>query len=310
MGRSDSMKRFDIHETAASDLTPDIEREQRSNRLFSWDSPVQYFDQVAATYASVDNQHTTGGRARRVRRARVMELFDMPGGRVLDVACGPGVLVEQMLNEGCEFWGVDASQRMIEECNKHFSDRRRTHFAVSDATSLPFDDGFFDAVTCLGIIDRIEDYELAVREMARVLRENGTFIIAVGNLLSPGAFWRNYIYSPAVALLRPVFYAIVRKPRKPAMSPVARLQRASAYRKLAVAAGCLPTDVVYFNFDLIPSPLNEWFPGISVAVAEKAEELRFGPLRWLGQGFLLKAKKLSNQQSAMSIHDAEVQPHG
>jgi SAM-dependent methyltransferase len=231
-----------------------------------------------------------------------MELFDKPGGRILDVACGPGVLVEQMLSRGCEFWGVDGSQRMIGQCYKNFPGRDGTHFAVSNATSLPFEDGFFDAVTCLGVIDRIQNYALAMQEMARVLKEDGTLIVAVGNLLSPGALWRNYFYSPLVALLRPMYYGLLRKPRKPAMSPVARLQLASTYRKVAVASGCVATDVVYFNFDLLPSPLNEWFPNLAVSTAEKAERLRFGCLKWLGQGFLLKAKKIPRREVAKASH--------
>jgi SAM-dependent methyltransferase len=184
---------------------------------------------------------------------------------------------------------------MIEQCNKTFPDGHRTHFAVSDVTGLPFPDGFFDAVTCLRIIDRITNYPSPMREMARVLKENGTLIVAVGNLLSPGAFWRSYIYNPFIALLRPFYYGLLRKPRKPAMSPVARLPCAGTYRKLAALSGCVASNVVYFNFDLLPSPLNEWFPSLAVSLADKAEELRFGKLKWLGQGFLLKATNLPQE---------------
>ncbi len=265
-------------------------RHERS--LFSLDSPIRYFDQIADVYALADLQNTTGGRARRVRRARVMELFDKPGGRVLDVGCGPGVLVSSMLSRGCEFWGLDGSPRMIEQCNQDFGGRDRTHFVVGNATALPFEDGFFDAVTCLGVIDRIEEYALAVREMARVLKQDGTLIIAVGNLLSPAAFWRNYIYSPLVALVRPFYYGLLKKPRKPTLSPIANLQRASTYQKLVEARGCAATDIVYFNFDLLPAPLDEMYPDFAVSVADKAEGLRFGSLKWLGQAFLLKSKKL------------------
>src|SRR5207253_1134943 len=115
---------------------------------------------------------TTGGRARRVRRARVMELFDKPGGRILDVACGPGVLVSSMLDQGCQFWGVDGSRRMIEECHKNFAGCDQAHFTVGTATALPFPDKFFDAVTCLGVIDRVAKYPVALREMIRVLKED------------------------------------------------------------------------------------------------------------------------------------------
>ena len=266
------------------------QRHERS--AFSWDSPIRYFDQIADVYALADLQATTGGRARRVRRARVMELFDKPGGRVLDVGCGPGVLVSSMLSRGCDFWGLDGSPRMIEQCNRNFGGRDRTHFVVGNATALPFDDCFFDAVTCLGVIDRIEEYALAVREMARVLKQDGTLIIAVGNLLSPAAFWRNYIYSPLVAFLRPFYYALVRKPRKPTMAPIANLQRASTYQKLVEARGCAATDIVYFDFDVLPAPLDEMYADFAVSVADKAEGLRFGSLKWLGRAFLLKSRKL------------------
>jgi SAM-dependent methyltransferase len=232
-----------------------------------------------------------------------MELFDKPGGKVLDVGCGPGVLVSSMLTRGCKFWGIDGSQRMIEQCRQNFAQCEETHFVVGNAAALPFADGFFDAVTCLGVIDRIERYPLALQEMARVLKDNGTLIVAVGNLLSPGAFWRNYIYSPLVALLRPFYYGLLKRPQKPAMAPIARLQRPSTYKKLAAAVGCAATDVVHFNFDLLPSPLDEWFPNLAVAVAEKAEGLRFGNFRWLGQAFLLKAKKL--RPAAHSVSPAQ-----
>src|SRR5262249_14889150 len=115
------MKNTDVQEKDVGvDSVHDAANQPGAPGLFSWDSPVRYFDQIAHVYALADQQHTTGGRARRVRRARVMELFDKPGGRVLDVACGPGVLAQQMLDEGCDFWGVDGSQRMIEQCHKNF----------------------------------------------------------------------------------------------------------------------------------------------------------------------------------------------
>src|SRR5437870_4418487 len=112
----------------------------KKKTIFTWDSPIDYFDQIAHVYALADVQHTTGGRARRVRRARVMELFDKPGGRILDVACGPGVLVSSMLDQGCQFWGVDGSRRMIEECHKNFAGCDQAHFTVGTATALPFPD--------------------------------------------------------------------------------------------------------------------------------------------------------------------------
>src|SRR5260370_35482455 len=76
------------------------------------------------------------------------------------------------------------------------------------------------------------------------------------------------------------------------MAPIANLQRASTYQKLVEARGCAATDIVYFNFDVLPAPLDEMYPDFAVSVADKAEGMRFGSLKWLGQAFLLKSKKL------------------
>lgn len=211
---------------------------------------------------------------------------------MLDVGCGPGIMVRELTGLGFEFWGVDASPRMVEECFRNFGTMDHVRFSVGNATCLDFSDDFFDVVICMGVIDHIRRYELATKEMIRVLRKDGTFIIAVPNLLSPSAFWRNYIFTSIVALLRPIYYGLTRKPQKPAMRSIARLHREPAYTRLVSAQGCEVTDVVYFNFNLFLSPLDEFFPGLAIWVADKAERLRFGKLKRLGAGFIVKAKKV------------------
>jgi ubiquinone/menaquinone biosynthesis C-methylase UbiE len=251
-----------------------------------------YFDKVAASYFQRYYEKVPGGRAARVRQRRVLELLDKPGGKVLDVGCGPGIMVRELTSLGFEFWGVDASPGMIEQCYQNFGMIGHAHFSVGNATSLDFSDEFFDVVICMGVIDRIGEYALATKEMIRVLKRDGTFIIAVPNLLSPWAFWRGFIFNPTVALLRPVYYGLSRKPQKPAMRPFARLHRELAYTRLVAAQDCEITDVVYFNFNLLLSPLDEFFPGLAIWVADKAEWLRFGKLKKLGAGFIVKAKKV------------------
>jgi len=49
----------------------------------------------------------------------------------------------------------------------------------ADATRLPIDDAALDLVVAFDILEHIEDDELAVREVARILRPEGTFLVAV-----------------------------------------------------------------------------------------------------------------------------------
>ena len=75
---------------------------------------VEFFDQSSEEYYRSYEENSPGGYALRVRREKVLKLFDKPGGKVVDVGCGPAVMTQAMLERGCSFWGVDPSPRMIE----------------------------------------------------------------------------------------------------------------------------------------------------------------------------------------------------
>jgi ubiquinone/menaquinone biosynthesis C-methylase UbiE len=144
-----------------------------------------YYDQVVAEYTAWYHTESPLGYALRVRQQRVVELLDQPGGRILDVGCGPGMLASELLYRGYEFWGIDASSGMIQQCRKQFGTVARAHFAVGDAVHLPFADEFFDVVVCIGVLDRLQANEAALKEMARVVKPNGTLVISFPNLVSP-----------------------------------------------------------------------------------------------------------------------------
>lgn len=255
------------------------------------ESPA-YFNKVAEEYASWYYAQSPGGYALRVRQQRMLELLDRPSGKVLDIGCGPGVLARELLDRGYEFWGVDASPRMIEECRKHFGKNDRAHFALADATSLEFPDELFDAVICMGVIDRIPAYDAALKEMARVVKKDGTLLIAFPNFLSPYATFKLFVFYPTVALLRPIYYWLAGRPQPPSI-PIsfAKLYTARTTVKLLARHGVEITDIVYYYFNVFLSPLDELLPRWTMKVTHKLEQLRFGKLRWLGAGFILKAKK-------------------
>lgn len=259
---------------------------------------MPYFSQVAESYFARYDEQSPGGYALRERKKRVLELLNGVKGKVLDVGCGPGVMVKDILNRGCEFWGVDASPTMIAECQRRFGRVAEAHFSVADATSLQFPDEHFDVVMCIGVIDGIQAFESAIREMARVVKHNGTIIISFPNLLSPYAAWKTFVFYPAVALLRPAYYAIARRPQPPTLySSFAKLYSPHILNTLRSADRLMTrcsleiTDVVYCYFNLFLSPLDELFPGLALNLTERLERLRFGRMKWLGAGFVLKARK-------------------
>lgn len=122
-----------------------------------------------------------GLRYLRPRRAYpiFVQLLDLPpASHVLDVACGPGHLLCAALERGHRAAGVDLSQAAVTIAHELLpaADVRQ-----GNAEHLPFADGTFDGVTCLGSIERFLDRERALGEMLRVAKPDARFCFLVRN---------------------------------------------------------------------------------------------------------------------------------
>ena len=101
-----------------------------------------------------------------------------PGDRLLDVACGAGLLLEAARRADVVATGVDLSRRGA-SLARDFA--RGTSVAVANSESLPFADRSFAFVTCIGSLERFLDRERALAEMRRVARDDARFCIMVRN---------------------------------------------------------------------------------------------------------------------------------
>ena len=107
-----------------------------------------------------------------------------PGERVLDVACGTGLVAlaaAGAVGPQGRVVGVDISGRMVEAARQRAGERSVSNatFARMDAESLDLPDGAFDVVLCAFGLMYMPDPETALREMHRVLRPDGRVSLAV-----------------------------------------------------------------------------------------------------------------------------------
>jgi SAM-dependent methyltransferase len=108
-------------------------------------------------------------------------LQPVPGRRLLDVACGAGVLsrfAHQLY--GLDAYGVDLSHTAMRVACAEGSER----FFVSTGERLPFIAASFDYVTCIGSLEHFLDMRAGIREIARVLGPDGIACILVPNTYS------------------------------------------------------------------------------------------------------------------------------
>ena len=137
------------------------------------DSVRTMFDRIAPVY-DVMNRVMTGGLDVRWRRLAAAAAV-RKGDRVLDAACGTGDLAIADLKAGAEsVTGLDFSEQMLERA-------RKKHAAIEwiqgDMLALPFADETFDAATVGFGVRNVEDLELGLRELRRVLRPGGRLAI-------------------------------------------------------------------------------------------------------------------------------------
>jgi SAM-dependent methyltransferase len=95
---------------------------------------------------------------------------------VLEVGCGEGELAERIHRElDVDVVAIDQSERMVELTRARGVDAR-----VGDVRELPFEDGSFDVAVAAWVLFHVAELDLALGELARVLRAGGR-LVAVTN---------------------------------------------------------------------------------------------------------------------------------
>lgn len=92
-----------------------------------------------------------------------------PGQRVLDVGCGKGFLLFELMQLGLEVVGLDVSEYALE----HAKEEVKPFLQLGNAIELPFPDGSFDLAISLTTLHNLYCYDLdkALRELQRVARQ-------------------------------------------------------------------------------------------------------------------------------------------
>lgn len=98
--------------------------------------------------------------------------------RLLDVACGPGVLL-QAASEYTDFLhGIDISHVALARA---MADIPNAQLIRGNAERLPYRSGSFDLITCLGSLERFLDVSNALAEMRRVGKRHAKYCFLVRN---------------------------------------------------------------------------------------------------------------------------------
>jgi SAM-dependent methyltransferase len=116
-----------------------------------------------------------------LREAEIRLLGEVRGRRVLEVGCGAAAAARWLATQGAQVVATDLSAGMLRHA-REAADRSgvRVPLVQSDATALPFADGWFDlACTAFGAVPFVADSARLMREVFRVLRPGGRWAFSV-----------------------------------------------------------------------------------------------------------------------------------
>ena len=102
---------------------------------------------------------------------------DLPATRVLDIACGTGLLLKNLAerDDHPALIGIDRVPAMLDAAKENIG--QAATLLEGEAENLPFDDARFDLITSTNALHYFPDATAALQEMRRVISPGGNLVI-------------------------------------------------------------------------------------------------------------------------------------
>ena len=118
-----------------------------------------------------------------ITRARLKDALEpSPGERILEVGPGTGYYtldVAEWVKPDGEVDILDLQQEMLDHTMRRAGELGLVNVTAtrSDATSMPYEAGSFDAAYLVTVLGEIPEQDAAIRELARVLKPGGRLVV-------------------------------------------------------------------------------------------------------------------------------------
>jgi SAM-dependent methyltransferase len=106
------------------------------------------------------------------------------GKRVLDLASGEGYGSKMMSDTAASVIGVEIDDKTVEHAQSKYRSKN-LHFLKGSISAIPItDDHSFDVIVCFEAIEHIEDHDQLLKEVKRLLKADGIFLVSTPNKLT------------------------------------------------------------------------------------------------------------------------------
>ena len=141
---------------------------------------TQMFDTISGDYDGL-NRVISFGIDIKWRQKVVKIVKESNPETILDIATGTGDLAINLAEtNAAKITGLDISSGMLDIGKQKIKKKSLDHkieMVLGDSENIPFDDDSFDAITVAFGVRNFETLEIGLKEIHRVLKPNGTFVI-------------------------------------------------------------------------------------------------------------------------------------
>jgi ubiquinone/menaquinone biosynthesis C-methylase UbiE len=135
------------------------------------------------------------------REAFFTSIVPAPAGRTLEVGCGEGRVARDLVERGHRVTALDSAVGLVRRARTADA---ATSYLVAAAGQLPIRNSSFDIVVMYNALQVVDDMRAAVRECARVLRDDGHLCMCVAHPVTDLGRWTGN-EEPTLAIRSPYF---------------------------------------------------------------------------------------------------------
>ena len=144
---------------------------------------AEIYDRIGDTYDTTRTPDT------QVLKSLMSHIDLRPTSRCLDIGCGTGNYTTDLNKIGGSWTGLEPSSQMLDAAKKKDGSIDWVH---GRAEFLPFENDTFDSVICTLAIHHFIDLGQALREVGRVLRPAGKFVIFTVTPDQTRSYWLRW----------------------------------------------------------------------------------------------------------------------
>lgn len=136
-------------------------------------SSKNYFEKVADKWDQMRRSFFSD----KVRKVAVAKAGIQAGKLAADIGAGTGFITEELVQNGLKVIAVDQSKAMLEEMKEKFGRYDSVEYRMGEFNNLPIQNETVDYVFANMYLHHVDLPQVAIEEMARVLRPGGKVVI-------------------------------------------------------------------------------------------------------------------------------------